>query len=142
MQPEMTFNIVDINETFDTILSPILPSKREIIFECVWYLSNKNDEQTNKKIDKLTSELSVFDAYQNLIFTLDDDTAMDLFLKLEYGVLYQPHRSTNDICETALPAAVSLFDDVTRVLLKVFPDSEIVTNKYWYQEFGVTLHRD
>jgi hypothetical protein len=140
MQPEMTFNIVDINETFDTIFSPILPSKREIIFECVWYLSNKNDEQTNKRIDKLTNELSVFDA--NLIFTLDDDTAMDLFLKLEYGVLYQPHQSTNDICETALPAAVSFFEDVTRVLLMVFPDSEIVTNKYWYQEFGVTLHRE
>jgi hypothetical protein len=138
--PETSYRIVDILEGFHTIPSPIKPEKRELIFECVWKISDHDDKLFESRVDKFRDQISDLEAVAKLNLTIDNETSALIYLRVTYTPDFFVAVSTAENLDKLIEKVNEVFNGVERCLLHHFPETERATSFYWVAELGVFLN--
>lgn len=137
--PQTSYRIVDIFEDFENIPSPIKPQNRQLIFECVWFVSTLSDISFDERIDKFRNELDVLNQNEKLKFTIDNETNEPIYLRCTYTPEFVSYISSSENLDILTDEVSTTFNNVERVLLNSFPKTIRTTKAYWLSELGIFL---
>jgi hypothetical protein len=137
---EATFGIVDILETYSQIPSPILPSKRQLIFITIFSLSYRKQKRSiEKEVDRLHDELSSSLNVLGLTFRFEENEKGLIFLICEWDAKHEQTLSTSANITRLTEELKSVSENIENIVKNRFKEAQKVTGEYWFETFEIFL---